>query len=69
MHSARGDQSKMAEKHKSRIVYCYETVSGTGRKGGGGSGEKCYKARLRNYCFPMFMTLFRFHNSVESRGF
>lgn len=23
----------------------------------------------RNYCFPMFMTLFRFHNSTEHRGF
>lgn len=24
---------------------------------------------LANYCFPMFMTLFRFHNSTEHGGF
>jgi len=32
--------------------------------------ERCFSvARLANYCFPMFMTPFRFHNSVESRSF
>jgi hypothetical protein len=31
--------------------------------------EKYINARLGNYCFPLFMTLFRFHNFDETWGF
>lgn len=46
-----------------RIMYAfmsYGYVRGEGQK-------ECSKRA--NYCFPMFMTLFRFHNSTEHGGF
>jgi hypothetical protein len=37
MHRTKGNQSKMAGQHESKIVYCYEMVSGG--EGGGWIGR------------------------------